>query len=236
MVRDLDYNQALSARDGYDRVAHVYGSWHWCSFWRRNERPFVSKWLERMPHGIGLDAGAGIGSYVQLALLLGHRCIAADVSARMLDVARLSLMDRFGDSVSFVTTDITDIALPGDSLDWILCTRVLSHIENPARAIGEFARLLRPGGTCFLSDIHPEHPYDYTVIRAKSQQVRIRTIKHPLALIRHSILRTDRLAIEAFHQFTTVDLPCQSLPHQFAKLTNVPHTPIFYACLLKRVR
>ena len=37
------------------------------------------------------------------------------------------------------------------SLNALLCTEVLEHVEEPLRAISEFARLLRPGGKMFLS-------------------------------------------------------------------------------------
>lgn len=42
--------------------------------------------------------------------------------------------------------DITDIALPDESFDLIICHRVLEHIPDDALAFSELFRLLRPGG------------------------------------------------------------------------------------------
>ena len=47
----------------------------------------------------------------------------------------------------------------------VLCTQVLEHVEDPAAAVGEMRRVLRPGGVCVLSThgtwfYHPD-PQDY---------------------------------------------------------------------------
>jgi SAM-dependent methyltransferase len=47
--------------------------------------------------------------------------------------------------------DIVQIPAPDASFDCILCTEVLEHVPHPGRAIGEFARLLRPGGRLILT-------------------------------------------------------------------------------------
>jgi len=47
--------------------------------------------------------------------------------------------------------DITSIPEPDSSFDAILCSEVLEHIPEPTRALGEFARLLKPGGVLILT-------------------------------------------------------------------------------------
>jgi SAM-dependent methyltransferase len=47
--------------------------------------------------------------------------------------------------------DITAIPEPDESFDAILCSEVLEHIPEPTRALDEFARLLKPGGTLILT-------------------------------------------------------------------------------------
>ncbi len=51
------------------------------------------------------------------------------------------------------------------SADLVLSTQVLEHVEDPARAVSEMARVLRPDGTCLLTThgtwfYHPD-PEDY---------------------------------------------------------------------------
>lgn len=42
-------------------------------------------------------------------------------------------------------------ALPSGSLDVVLCMSVVEHLWEPDRALAEFRRLLRPGGTCAVN-------------------------------------------------------------------------------------
>lgn len=55
--------------------------------------------------------------------------------------------------------------IPDASFDIILCTEVLEHLHTPDKAIAEFLRILRPGGTLLLTTrfIFPLHdvPGDY---------------------------------------------------------------------------
>jgi SAM-dependent methyltransferase len=61
--------------------------------------------------------------------------------------------------------EITAIPLPDGSLDAILCTEVFEHVVNPMAVLGEFHRLLKPGGKLWLtspllSHLHME-PYHF---------------------------------------------------------------------------
>jgi len=46
--------------------------------------------------------------------------------------------------------DVTDIRLPDDSFDVILCSHVLEHVDDDARAMWELWRILRKGGWAIL--------------------------------------------------------------------------------------
>jgi ubiquinone/menaquinone biosynthesis C-methylase UbiE len=61
--------------------------------------------------------------------------------------------------------DVTNIPVENDSFDAVLCTEVLEHLPEPMRALREFARILKPGGSLILtaplgSGIHQE-PYHF---------------------------------------------------------------------------
>src|SRR5207245_449865 len=57
------------------------------------------------------------------------------------------------------------VPLDDDYLDAIVCTQVLEHLADPAAALREFNRLLRPGGQLLLTAplVWEEHevPYDF---------------------------------------------------------------------------
>jgi len=61
--------------------------------------------------------------------------------------------------------DIASVPVEDGSFDAVLCSEVLEHVADPVKVVQEFARILKPGGTLFLSaplgsGIHQE-PYHY---------------------------------------------------------------------------
>ena len=50
-----------------------------------------------------------------------------------------------------IVSDIVDIPEENESFNAVLCTEVFEHIKNPARALSEFHRLLKPGGVLILT-------------------------------------------------------------------------------------
>ncbi len=71
-----------------------------------------------------------------------------------------------GDEYDFdIVASAERIPLQDASLDAILCTQVLEHLPEPADALAEFFRLLKPGGKLFLTAplVWEEHekPHDY---------------------------------------------------------------------------
>lgn len=56
-----------------------------------------------------------------------------------------------------------ELPYPEGAFDVVLCTQVLEHLKHPERAVGEFNRVLRPGGAVFASThgvflYHPDPP------------------------------------------------------------------------------
>lgn len=46
--------------------------------------------------------------------------------------------------------DITNIPIPNDTYDLIICYHVLEHVENDRQAMKELYRVLKPGGVCLI--------------------------------------------------------------------------------------
>ncbi|HEX7059666.1 MAG TPA: class I SAM-dependent methyltransferase [Solirubrobacterales bacterium] len=82
------------------------------------------------------------------------RYVAADLSPSMLSRARKRAQARGLADVDFVMADATDIPEPGNSADLFLSYWGLHCFGEPAAAIDEAARLLKPGGrlvgSCFV--------------------------------------------------------------------------------------
>lgn len=68
-------------------------------------------------------------------------------------------MDCDGSTGADLVGDIHSIPLPDESIDAIICSSVLEHIENPTKAVEEMKRILKKGGKIFvyIPSIYPYH-------------------------------------------------------------------------------
>jgi SAM-dependent methyltransferase len=114
------------------------------------EEPPMRAIIDTLPPGTVLDAGCGTGRYSTMLAGRGHEVIGVDQSGAMLDIARKKLP-----SADFREGDLTALPLPDRSVDAVLCALTLVHVPDLARALREFARVMRPGGRLVISDVHP---------------------------------------------------------------------------------
>jgi len=96
-----------------------------------------------------VDVGCGTGASVAyLQEKHRHRALGVDVSGDLIPKD-----DRKG-SITAVVARAEELPLSTGSCDGVLCECVLSLVTEPARAVEEFSRVLRPGGFLILSDIY----------------------------------------------------------------------------------
>ncbi len=74
------------------------------------------------------------------------RYVAMDVSEGMLAHARARLRPDLSKAVRFVQGDITAIPFPDAEFDLCVCFNGLHCLPDPAAAVAELARVLKPGG------------------------------------------------------------------------------------------
>jgi ubiquinone/menaquinone biosynthesis C-methylase UbiE len=100
-----------------------------------------------------LDAGCGYGRIAIPLALSGHRVTGLDVSDTLLTDAR-ERAERESASVRWIHDSMCHMHLDDGSFDVVLCLWSAFHelLENEeqARAIGEFHRVLKPGGWCLI--------------------------------------------------------------------------------------
>lgn len=224
----------MTARCAYDVIAPHYELWRWFKFWRLNEAPRVSHWLEQLTPGLGLDAGAGTGPYLPVITRLGHRCIATDISARMLSVNRQKTRNNQTPG-RYIQAHIDALPFQYHSFDWILCSRVLSHVRQLQAILLEFARVLKSGGECLIADVHPDHPYDHVAIPVAGQEIAIETYKHSLLSFNRALSAVPQLQLVDLHEYYLGDLAVRPSRTEFAKLYRHPDSAVFYTCLLKKI-
>jgi ubiquinone/menaquinone biosynthesis C-methylase UbiE len=114
------------------------------------EEPIIRALLERMPAGRALDAACGTGRYTRYMRARGHEVEAVDVSRAMIAQARASSPE-----VRFSVGSLEALPFGDGSFDLVMCGLALTHLPRISPAIGEFARVLKPGGFAILADHHP---------------------------------------------------------------------------------
>lgn len=100
---------------------------------------------------VELAAGPGMTGFVAARLLGGSgRLISTDFSPPMLEVARRQAEKLGIRNAEFKVMDAERIDLDDDSVDGVLCRWGYMLMMDPARALKETRRVLRPGGRlCF---------------------------------------------------------------------------------------
>jgi SAM-dependent methyltransferase len=72
------------------------------------------------------------------------------LSRRLRAVAGLRYRSVDLDAGADLQADITDVPLPDASVDLVVCSHVLEHVDDDRAAMSEIARVLRPGGRAVL--------------------------------------------------------------------------------------
>ncbi len=121
----------------------------------------VHEILDAQPPGLTLDAACGTGRYAAYLAARGHRVIGVDGSQEMLLRARGRVPQ-----ARFVLGDLHGLPLPDDAVDVVVCALALAHVPALEPVMGEFARVLRPGGHLVLSDVHHERVLQGSVVTA----------------------------------------------------------------------
>jgi arsenite methyltransferase len=104
------------------------------------------EWLNIPPGGVALDVGSGPGNVTaSLADAAGPDGLAlgVDISEPMLARA---VRNEAGPQVGFIRADAQRLPLRDNTVDAVVSMAVLQLIPNPAAALAEIARVLRPGG------------------------------------------------------------------------------------------
>jgi ubiquinone/menaquinone biosynthesis C-methylase UbiE len=115
-----------------------------------NNLSFRENWLQKtlleLPSGSKiLDAGAGELKYKKFCTHLEY--VSQDFCQYDGKGDESGLQTQKWDNSRIdIVSDITDIPLPDNSFDAIMCIEVIEHIPNPLAAFKEFHRLLKPGG------------------------------------------------------------------------------------------
>jgi SAM-dependent methyltransferase len=131
--------------------------------------------------------------------------------------------------------DITDIALPADSYDVVLCSHVLEHIEDDRGAMRELLRILRPGGWAIvLVPIDESRAETYEDPAIVQPEERLRAYLDPDHARLYGRDFAARLEQEGFD--VTVDRWAAALPDEMIDRHVLSRAEALYVCRKPRGR
>lgn len=132
-----EYWEVSPLRDGFEgtfsRIAHEHRY----------------RWLATMGRSLGLalEVGGGLGFAVPVLRSVCRELVEVDFNAAVLRRAAVANPG----AASFVVADCLAAPFGDASFDSIVAFEIIEHLEQPRRFAAELCRLLRPGGTAFLS-------------------------------------------------------------------------------------
>jgi ubiquinone/menaquinone biosynthesis C-methylase UbiE len=102
-----------------------------------------------------LDIGTGTGRLLELFAKRTQRSVGIDISHAMLSVARANLERSALKHVQVRPGDVYALPYAPGAFDLVTLHQVLHYLEEPARALGEAARVLKSGGCLLIVDFAP---------------------------------------------------------------------------------
>ena len=139
-----------SSKEYFAKVAHKWDDLR-AGFFTEEMRDDAIGRIQLSPSAIVADVGTGTGFVARgLAPRVG-RVLGFDQAPEMLEIARRNLADV--GNVEFIEAPGDDLPLPDGTLDAVFANMYLHHAPDPAAAIAEMARVLKPGGTLVVTDV-----------------------------------------------------------------------------------
>lgn len=114
----------------------------------RAENKVKSPWILariKVP-SVVLDVGCGAGFLTNELALAGHKVTGVDLSETSLEVAGRYDQTK---TVTYKVANAYELPFPDASFDVLCAMDFLEHVEDPAKVIKEFSRVLKPGGKFF---------------------------------------------------------------------------------------
>lgn len=123
-------------------------------------RDYVENWIKENVKGkVVLDYACGLGELAQKAARAGAAVtVGIDISPKSIDLAKQAINSVAGTDIHFIVADAENTGLPDNSIDVILCSGMLHHLDL-SYAFFEMRRILRPGGKVIAVEALDINPF-----------------------------------------------------------------------------
>jgi len=99
------------------------------------------------------DLGAGEGTLSQLIAQRAKKVIAVDNSEKMVEFGQKLATENKLPNLEYRLGDIEAVPIDDHSVDLAIFSQALHHAEQPAKALSEAHRILKPGGRLIVLDL-----------------------------------------------------------------------------------
>jgi len=154
---------AERARDASETFRRLGADWDEVRALGLSAPKIERTFLDLLPSRIGafLDIGAGTGRLLELVSPRADRAFGVDASRDMLALARARFAEHgVADRCSVRQADLYRLPLPDGGFDVVALQMVLHYADDPAAALAEAARVLRPDGLLVVVDLEAHERSD----------------------------------------------------------------------------
>jgi ubiquinone/menaquinone biosynthesis C-methylase UbiE len=168
-------------------VQAAYDAWAATYDVDRNLTPFttaiIRKQLLPLSGACVVEIGCGTGANTVWLAEAADRVIAFDFSEPMLEQARRRVTS---DAVLFLRHDVSEPwPIPDHSADLVLDSLVLEHVADLPLVFREAHRVLKPGGSAFVFELHPFNQMAggqaHFVDRSTGNEVWVPAVRHDVS-------------------------------------------------------
>ena len=138
----------------YDRFTRVF-SFGMDRRWKLELVVWMHRVIEPDARVLDLACGTGDLAFAAAARAIHGAVLGIDASPKMIELAReRAARERPSNNVRFEVGDMTSLDVESSSVDAVTAGYGLRNVPDYDRAVGEIARVLRPGGTLATLDFY----------------------------------------------------------------------------------
>lgn len=151
------------------------------------------------------DIGCNSGTQSRCWLEQGHIVYGIDISRKLIEIAK-ERNKEFEEYCKFEVCSATDLPWHKDLFDVCIIPELLEHIQDWKRCLEESTRILKPGGTLFLSTTNilcpKQQEFDLPVYSWYPNQLKKYFVKKSLTSSPELVNHTSYPAINWFNPFS----------------------------------
>lgn len=154
-LAEVKAERADAAEDYFSRVADDWDQLRALHYSEVDIEKAVLSAAGAGPFDMVIDFGTGTGRMLALFAAKARRVEGIDLSHQMLTVARSKLQEAGAGNASVRHGDATASPYADDCANLVIIHQVLHFLDDPARALVEAARVLKPGGRLVVVEFAP---------------------------------------------------------------------------------